>query len=141
MTLAAFGPRALVGSHAARLGACGIWSIWSVAPAVLGACGALGTCSAWLLRHLAPAASGDCGAWRHFLFELALRPSEAQMSLKSVFSGCPRAILSSKVLLGTLDASNVLQYAVHNFYSYHCLFDQASRSHQSQAANKVGWAI
>ena len=30
-------------------------------------------------------------------------------------------------LLGTLDASNVLQYATGNFYYYHCLFGLASR--------------
>ena len=34
------------------------------------------------------------------------------------------------LLLGMLDASNLLQYAIHNFYSYHCLFGLASRGLQ-----------
>ena len=33
-------------------------------------------------------------------------------------------------LLGTSDAFNLLQYAMHNFYFYHCLFGLASRDLQ-----------
>ena len=29
--------------------------------------------------------------------------------------------------VGSFDASNLLQYAIHNYYSYHCLYGSASR--------------
>ena len=57
-------------------------------------------CGAWSQRRLAPAALGNCGAWRlrclaPFSVWVAIetfrglqRPPEAQMSPKSVFSGC-----------------------------------------------------
>ena len=49
------------------------------------------------------------------------------MSPKSVFRDAPRVIYRDVSLLSSSDASNLLQYAMHNVYSDHCLFVLASR--------------
>ena len=102
-----------------------------------GACGAWHMCGAWRLQRLAPASLGTSDAWhlrglalgarRHCLFGLASRgPNEP----KSLFWDVPKGdiiVIDHFCLLGLLDASNLLQYAIHNFYSDYCLFGLASR--------------
>ena len=65
----------------------------------------------------------------HCLFNLASRglerAPEAQMSPISVFRMSPVRYYRDRSLLASLDASNLLQYATHNFWSYHCLFGLA----------------
>ena len=52
------------------------------------------------------------------------------MSPNMCFWDVPEWYYREWLLLGMLDASNLLQYAIHNFYSYHCLFGLASRGLQ-----------
>ena len=49
------------------------------------------------------------------------------MSPKQCFWMSPECSYRDGALLDTLDASNLLQYVIHRFYSYHFLSDLASK--------------
>ena len=49
------------------------------------------------------------------------------MTSNECFRDVPELYYHDSSLPGPLDASNLLQLAIHNFVSYHCLFGLASR--------------
>ena len=135
----------------AALGACGAWRLRRFAPAALGAIFCLGwpleasrgpdepesvfsgypQSNIIMIDHFwARWTLSTCSNMPYTTFiptiVCLIWPPEAQMSPKQCFRDVPSVILS-RCILSTLDASDLPQYAIYNFHSYHCLFGLTSR--------------